>query len=192
MDKSDFDYWSAQVLNARRSQLDTVKKAATGWSALLTAVLGVFGTATFVTGLPGLDDIGAGWAKILRIGVLVVAILLLVSIVLGGIASNSWPRISDNLTADSLRSSTKSAAVAARILLRISLIVGGVAALLLVSGSAVVLFLPKMQSPQQLFLVTTADRSTCGPLATASGVISVGGQDVVGAKTIQLVSSCPQ
>ncbi len=60
MSQAEDEYWAAKLTEARRGQLDTVRKAATNWSALFTAVLGVFTAVTFASGVPGLDELEAG------------------------------------------------------------------------------------------------------------------------------------
>src|SRR4051794_27492384 len=54
-------YWRDQVVAARHGQLEMVRKAATGWSALFGGLLGIFGTVAFAGGLPTMEDLPDRW-----------------------------------------------------------------------------------------------------------------------------------
>ncbi len=194
MTPDEFDYWNGKVLEARRGQLEVVRKAATAWTGLLTAILGVFGTATFVTGLPGLDQVTGGLATALRIGVIVIALALLLSVVTAGLAASSFPRTADGLTANALRIDTKATAKTSLALLKISLISGIVAAVALVLGSASLVFStpePSAKKPP-LILVTNATEAKCGVLTQSpDGTLTVSGLSLAGATRIAIVEACP-
>ncbi len=193
MSPEEFEYWSGQVLTARRSQLDNVRKAATAWSGLLTAVLGVFGTATFVTGLPGLDKLDNGLADGLRWAVIAIAVLLLISVISSGLASTRFPIVVNNLTADHLRQTTKDQAVLSRRLLGIAILAGGLAAILLAGGSAVLVFAQEKESgAAEVYLLTTDGGSFCGPLEAAADGITVDDQLVSGNGSLVKVAECPK
>lgn len=51
------DFYEARLDELRRGQLKTVQASAGRWSALMTAVLGVFGTVAFAGGLTTIDDL---------------------------------------------------------------------------------------------------------------------------------------
>ncbi len=192
MDQDEFNYWSARVTDATHGQLESVRKAATAWSALLTAVLGVFTTATIVSGLPGLDSIKAGFGLFLRGLILLGALLLLASVVLSGLASIAWPRITNDLTADTARASTKTAAVKALSRLQLSLKVGVAAAAVLFIGSALTVLAPTEPDPTPSVLLTTPNGVYCGHLQKdGSGALQIGGQSLGPSDSVQAISSCP-
>ncbi|SNR66848.1 hypothetical protein [Blastococcus mobilis] len=195
MAKEDDDYWKGEVTKARRTQLDVVRKSATGWSALFAAVLGVFGSVTFVGGLTGVDELPESLAGDVRVAIVVAAGLALLATVLAGLAANSLPSVTSDLTFQKLRDDTKNKATSARRLLRWALLCAAGAAVIVTVGSAVVVLSEKEQdavtAPSAVVVVD--GKAVCGPLTEdADGQLSVDGIALGDAgASFTVVSSCP-
>ncbi len=195
MSQADDDFWKGQVVAARRNQLEVIRKAATGWAALFTAVLGVFGSVTFVGGLSGLNDLADPLATNLRWAILVAALLTLAATLLTGFVANSIPRVTSDLDAGTLRDDTKNKARRGRKLLRASMYCAAAAGVIVTIGSAVALFAEKKSSASEApTVVAVVDgMATCGALtADDRGVASVSGTPLDdGVESLTVVDACP-
>jgi hypothetical protein len=194
MSRAEDEYWAAKLIEARRGQLDTVRKAATNWSTLFTAVLGVFTAVTFASGVPGLDELEAGPRLVVQCAIGVAAIAALVATLLAGWAANSIPKVTDDLSIASFQRTTKEAAVSALNRLNWSLRCGAVAAVVVVAGSLFMLFAEKSAKPESVTKVISVvdGKAYCGaPRAAADGSLTVGDVPLGRATSITVVSVCP-
>jgi hypothetical protein len=193
MSKEEDDFWRQAIEDARHNQLDTVRKAAAGWLALFTAVLGVFGTVTFATGLTGLNDLSDTTRVYVRIGIAVAAVATLAATILAGSAANSVPHVTSELDITSFQVKTNNRAKSALNRLRGAMVLGAVAAAVVVAGSFLVLFSnPVTASTQPAPVIAEiGGKAYCGtPTASADGTLSIGGTSLNGAKSIVVVGSC--
>ena len=194
MSQAEDEYWAAKLTEARHGQLDTVRRAATNWSALFTAVLGVFSAVTFATGLPGLDELEDGPRLIVQCAIGVAAVAALAATLLAGWAANSIPKVSSDLSIASFQRTTKETAVSALNHLKWSLRCGAVAAVVVVAGSFFLLFAGKSAKPESVTKVISVvdGRAYCGaPKAAADGSLTVGNVPLSRATSITVVSVCP-
>ncbi len=195
MAKEDDDYWKGEVAKIRRTQLDVVRKSATGWSALFAAVLGVFGSVTFVGGLTGVDELPESLAGDVRVAIVVAAGLALLATVLAGLAANSLPSVTSDLTFQKLRDDTKDKATSARSLLRWALLCAAGAGVIVTVGSGAVVLAEKEESaPTAPSVVVVVDgKAACGRLTEdADGQLSVEGIGLGDAgASFTVVSACP-
>lgn len=195
MSKDEDDYWEGQLRNARRGQLDTVRKAATVWAATFTGVLGIFGSVTFVGGLNGLNDLGQTARLVAQTAVVIAAGATLVATVLTASAANSFPTMTSALTGDSLRERSKELAALGLRRLRAAMVFAGTAAMAVMAGSGVVLFAgkttPKPAPPP--FVVAVIDgHAQCGPLRTSPSGLIVNGARLKRVDQITVVPACPR
>lgn len=194
MSQAEDEYWALKLTEARHGQLETVRKAATNWSTLFTAVLGVFSAVTFASGLPGLDELGGTPRLIVRCAIGVAAIAALVATLLAGWAANSIPKVTNDLSIATFQSTTKKTAVSALNRVRWSMGCGAVAAVVVVAGSLLMLFAEKSAKPESTTnVITVVDgKAYCGaPNASADGSLTVGGVPLSLATSITVVSVCP-
>src|SRR5262245_15246117 len=74
---TDQEYWSERLDEARRGgQLETVRKSAPVWSALVSSLLGVFGLVAFAGGLKELDELAPDFTVAIKAGTSLAAIAL--------------------------------------------------------------------------------------------------------------------
>lgn len=195
MSRDEDEFWASKILDARHSQLDTVRKAAAGWSALFTAVLGVFGTVTFASGLGGLDDLTDGTRNVVKTAIAIAALAALAATILAGSVANSMPRVTNDLTVSSFQAETKRRAVSALRRLRWAMNLGALAAAVVITGSLVVLFAAKSSTEDKLpTLVAVVDGKTyCGtPAWSTDGTLSLSGVSLNGTTSLIIVPACPK
>ena len=194
MTLTEDDFWKGKVIEARHNQLDTVRKAAAGWTALFTAVLGIFGSVAFVGGFADLGDLGSTEAFLARLGVCVAAVLALVATIQCGLAANSMPTVTDDTTFQTMRDATKEKAEQALGRLRLGLRFGIAAAVVTLSGSALVTFAGGEDAapavPDVLAFVND-DALVCGPLSLEGGNLTVGGTTISSLSSLVVVEACP-
>jgi hypothetical protein len=186
------EYWEGKITEARRGQLETVRKAAASWSTLFTAVLGVFTTVTFASGLTGLNDLSTETRNLVRGGIAVAVIATLTATVLAGAAANSLPRKYDDLTVDTYKARYKKQATTALTRLRLSMLFGVLAAIVVVAGSFVVLFAEKAPVKPQPIIASVSGKTYCGtPVVQPDGSLSIGDIPLNGATSLTVVTKCP-
>ena len=187
-------YWRDQVASARHGQLEMVRKAATGWSALFGGLLGIFGTAAFAGGLPTLDDLPETLRQWLIVATIAAAVLIFLALVLAGIAAGPNPRRVWHSDWKSERKFQTTAAERASDLLKRSRIAGALAVFVVVAGSVAILIVGKEDAaPKPTPMVAVVDgRAVCGPLASdLSGGLAIGEVSLVGVASLIQVDSCP-
>src|SRR5262245_39293504 len=96
--EEEWDYWDAKATELRRTQLKNVQSSATKWSALLAALLGVFGTVAFAGGLTTLDKLHDPWSTIVKVLTTAAAATAIAGIVLlakaaGGLSTTHQPAL---------------------------------------------------------------------------------------------------
>lgn len=195
MSQDEDEFWTSKILETRHSQLDTVRKAATSWSTLFTAILGVFGTVTFVSGLTGLDTLSDTVRGLVRGGIAIAAVATLAATILAGSASNSIPKVSNDLTIDGFRSDNKKRAAKALKRLQWSMFFGALAAAVVISGSIVVLFADKSSKPDNPppIIAVVNGRAICGtPSIASDGTLAIGSTSLNGATSLIIVAACPR
>lgn len=194
MQYDEDQYWEGRLIETRRSQLDTVQKSARGWSTLFAAVLGAFGSVTFVSGLAGLDELPPSLRIAVQWLVAFAACTTLAATILAGLAANVLPAPSDDATSLGLRSETKLRAKKALRRLRAAIWLGVLAALCVISGSMAVLFAPAdgHSSAPTYLVAVVGGRAFCGAGATGpSGELSIGGVVFRDVDSISIVPRCP-
>lgn len=195
MTQEEDDFWTGKILEAQQNQLETVRKAGTAWSALFTAVLGVFITVTFASGLTGLNGLSEPVQTICRVGVVIAAIAIFIAATLAGSVANSNPRLTNDLTIDSYRADSKSRAIRALNRLHLSMLFGVLAAVVIISNSLIVLFAHKAESENTPLsaVVVMKGEAYCGVLMTTSdGSLAIGKMPVKGATSLTIVERCPK
>src|SRR5262245_32635392 len=98
MSQAEDEYWAAKLTEARHGQLDTVRKAAASWSALFTAILGVFSAVTFTSGLSGLDELADAPRLAVQYAIGVAAVAALAATLLAGWAANAIPKVTNDMS----------------------------------------------------------------------------------------------
>jgi hypothetical protein len=191
--EEEFDYWDAKATELRREQLASVRATATKWTALMSALLGVFGTVAFAGGLQTVDHLSDPWASIVKglttgAAVSAVGAIVLLSLAAGGL------RISKEkgLTADSVRRMSTEDTRQALHWLSWGKVATVIAATLVLTGSTIILWVQPKSTPPQTVLVITRHGVFCGPLTRAKGEFHVGRHALEGdiSGTI-IVDACP-
>lgn len=193
--EEEWTYWDTKATELRRTQLGTVQASATKWSALMTALLGVFGTVAFAGGLTTIDKLGHPWdrvAKILTTAAAASAVLAIVALALaaGGLLVSRGP----GLTATSVRDRQTTQLQRGLKRLHVGRLCAVLDAALVIAGSTIVLWAgeAKSTSSSGTFLAVVDGKAVCGPLTKdANGALVIGGATLK--KVTQLVptSSCP-
>jgi hypothetical protein len=190
--EDEFDYWDAKATELRRGQLDSVRAAATKWAALMSALLGVFGTVTFAGGLQTVDMLGDPWAQIVKgltsaAAAFAVSAIGMLSYAAGGLRISQEQGLTGNsvqkmFTEDTGRAMRwfgwgKKAALAA--------------AAIVLAGSALILWLGPQPAAPPTILVVSRHSTYCGPLKQDSNGVRVGGHRLSGdIQAIIIVDTC--
>jgi hypothetical protein len=105
-EEEEWIYWDAKATELRRTQLETVRNSATKWSALLTALLGVFGAVAFSGGLTAIDKLNRASAFLARGLTTLAALAAVVGIFYFAKAAGGLTlKRTDSLGSDTLRTS---------------------------------------------------------------------------------------
>jgi len=154
--EEEWTYWDTKATELRRGQLVTIQTAATRWAALLTALLGVFGTVAFAGGLTTVDKL-PGWlpwvvrALTTLAAASAVTGIVVLSMAAGGLFVSRQPGSS----ATAVRRLYTTQMGAALALLNRGRAFAVAAAVLVLLGSLIVLWTPeKSASPSQTTVVT--------------------------------------
>jgi hypothetical protein len=194
LSETEYAIWKEKLDKLQSGGLETNQSAGTGWSTMLGAVLGVFGTVAFVGGLPTLDKLAEPWRQIAKIATLVAFVLLLLATIYANLAARSMTaRRLTITTPDELKSSSELAAKASAEDLRWAKRFGTLAALLIL-GSTVALFwigeAPKPSEPPTL-LVSANGTSACGKLESSNGGLVVDELPLTDLTDALVVTKCP-
>lgn len=187
-------FWRMQVAEGRHGQLDAIRKAATTWSELLAAILGLFGIVAFAGGLTGLEDLESDYQTPIKIATLAAAVLVLAATILAGFAAGYSTQTTSDSSWQGLRDSVNQRAEDARVKLMVAKALGSVAGLIVLVGSATVLLAGEAESTKSPpTVVAVVDGSVvCGKLSAGSGGLQVDGTALSGSVTsIVVVDACP-
>jgi hypothetical protein len=189
-------YWDAKATELRRTQLATVKASATKWSALLTALLGLFGAVAFAGGLTAVDKLSETNATLARVLTSLAALAALIAVFLfSKVSDGLFPKTVAGVTATSVREINTTGANAALVWFRAARALAIAAILLVVAGSFFVLWAGEASPPNKPSSVIAAvnGRIVCGQLGLGPHlVLTVGGDSIKGNITaIAEVAACP-
>ena len=187
----EVEFWKQQVLTRNRDQLATVSKAATAWSALFTAVLGVFSTAAFAGGLTAVDRLEGPWAGVVKGATLLAVLLALAATVFAGLASGASASVTNDSTWDGQRDWVKSQATRAFERLQLAKRFGVAAGSVVLLGSAGVLLAGEADPQAPTVVVVVGGRALCGPLTTTGNGLAVGGTALTTVTSLTVVEACP-
>jgi hypothetical protein len=191
---SDAEYWDGKLTELERGQLDAVANSATAWSALLGALLGVFGLVAFAGGLTSLDKLPPPWSGWIKIVTVVAAVLLSVATVAAAAASQKLaPKSRAGMTWQELESLTTTRASTGLVWLRVAKIAGSLAVGFVLAGSAVVIFVEPDDPAGVPTVVAVIDgKPVCGELtARADGRLAAGKVLLERVESITIVAMCP-
>ncbi|MDG6103225.1 hypothetical protein Daura_17105 [Dactylosporangium aurantiacum] len=186
-------HYEARLDELRRGQLSTVQAAARRWSALMTGVLGVFGTVAFAGGLTTIDKLAAPYGTVAKVLTTVAAAT--------AVAAVTWlARASGGLRLDdlafpsgrTLMNREARLAAEARALLRTGRWLAAATGALVVAGSVLVLWAPAAAPDPSKVLVRFPDGAVCGAPARVGGQLTVGGRPLRDAVEIVPVGTCPR
>lgn len=192
-DEEDFDYWQGRVNDLQRTQLETVNAVAANWRTLFGALLGIFAAVAFAGGLTTIDKLASPWDTIMKFATLVAVAAAIGATFFANRASGSISvEMMNNQDPLYLQNRSNALAATARRYLAIAKPFGVVAVLIVVVGSAIVLFLgPAKPGPPDVVVIDNG-KALCAPLAKQSGVLTAGGIPLSsGVTQMVVVPSCP-
>jgi hypothetical protein len=192
----DWLYWDGKATELRRTQLATVKASATKWSALLTALLGLFSAVAFAGGLTAIDKLSETNATLARVLTSVAALAALIAVFLfSKVSDGLFPKTVAGVTATSVREINTAGADTALGWFRAARAFAIAAILLVVAGSFLVLWAGEASSPNKPSSVVVAvdGRVVCGQLGLGPHLaLTIGGDPIAGHITaIAEVAACP-
>jgi hypothetical protein len=192
--EEEWKYWDTKATELRRTQLTTVQTAATKWSAVLTALLGVFGTVAFAGGLTTIDKLPSpwdAWAKVLTTLAAITAVIAIgiLNRAAGGLSITKYR----GLSAATVRDINTTGAAGALGLLKIGRYLAVATASLVLAGSLLVLWVREREDvPSVPTVLAVVDQELiCGELASTKGRLTIDGKPADTAIFITPVSACP-
>lgn len=193
--KEEWEYWDKKATELRRDQLGSVQASATKWSALMTAVLGVFGTVAFAGGLTTIDKLPDPWPVIAKLLTTAAAIAAVVAIVLLTLAAGGLSILkTSGFTPTVVRNKYTTNAREVLRWLRRGQLAAVIAGAFVLLGSAIVLWAgqsPPAKDPPTVVAVVDGT-GICGQLSRSSdGALIVGTTPLKGVTNLTVVSACP-
>ncbi|MEV4513307.1 hypothetical protein AB0K00_30560 [Dactylosporangium sp. NPDC049525] len=186
-------YYETRLDELRRDQLKTVQSAAGRWSALMTAVLGVFGTVAFAGGLTTIDKLAAPYDVVAKAVTTLAAVTAVTAVVHLARAAGGL-RLEDLTFPNGKALMNREARLAgeARTRLRTGRWFAVATGALVLAGSGLVLWCPTAAPGPAKVLVRFPDGAACGAPAWAGGQLTVGGRPLRDAVEIVPVAACPK
>lgn len=195
MPTSDPEFWGEKAQTLRRTQLESVRSAATNWKNLFAALLSVFTTASIAGGgLPTLTKLAQPLQTIVKGATLIAVLAVFGATVLASLASGAGLRLTSDQSWQGTHAAHKSAAEQALRQLSAAKLCGVIAAVLVLSGSAVIFWVGEAAPhPRPPSVVAVLDgTAVCGTLATASsGALTAGSVPLTAVDNIMIVPACP-
>lgn len=195
VDPEEKKYWQGVRLDRERKQLENVQKAASTWSALLSAVLGAFSTAAFVGGITSLDKLGDPWAAYAKVGTLIAAVCLLAAIVLASRATGtSTVELVPSKSWIDLRAGMPGVVGKAVDRLNLAKFFGFLAAAVILVGSTIVFWQGEKapDPPKPPTVVAVVDgTAVCGQLTAVGAELLVGSTTLENVSNFTVVAACP-
>lgn len=192
--QTEDEYWEERLVDLTRQGLDTTRKAAAGWAALLGGVLGVYGTVAFAGGLTSLDRLAAPFDDVTKLATVAAVVALVIATIYAAKASQSTSASAETpLTWIQLRDRSNAAANSSVKNLRISKIAGVIAASIVLLGSTAVLLMGEAQKPSEppTVLAVVGGDAVCGKLDRAGGALRVDGVELSDVSDLLVVTTCP-
>ncbi len=186
-------YYEARLDELRRGQLRTVQASAGRWSALMTGVLGVFGTVAFAGGLSTVDKLDGPYDVVAKVLTTLAAATAVAAVVYLARASGGL-RLDDLAfpSGRALMNREVRLAAEARALLRTGRWFAAATGALVLAGSVLVLWAPVAAPGPSKVLVRFPDGAVCGAPARVGGQLTVGGRPLRDAVEIVPVEACPR
>jgi hypothetical protein len=192
MTAEEAKYWREKLETTQREQLQTVAKAATAWTALLTSLLGVFGLVSFAGGLTALNDLPAQWQPWVKGMVALAAVLVAWATVSAARASQTLsPVIREGDDVNKFKAEEEQRATKGLDLLGDVKWSASIAALVVLAGSLIVLVVGPASPPAQKFVAIVDGVATCGELQRQGEGFSIGTTTLDSGVTFMVVASCP-
>jgi hypothetical protein len=189
--EEEWTYWDGKAIELRRGQLATVQTAATKWSTLLTALLGLAGAAAFAGGLTTIDKLDETFATIAR--VLTTAAIVLAIIAIGCFSAAGGglaPKVVPGINATYVRDKLIGGAAPALSLFKVGRIFALLAAAVVIGGSVMVLWVGEAKdskAPPTVLAAFSDGHTACGTLGSSTNGSTIGGEPVNGPITQLLV-----
>lgn len=185
-------YYEDRLDELRRGQLKTVQTSAGRWSALMTAVLGVFGTVAFAGGLSTVDQLAAPYDVIAKAVTTLAAATAVTAVVFLARAAGGL-RLDDLVfpSGRTLMNREARLAVEARTRLRTGQRFAVATGALVLAGSGLVLWCPTAAPGPPQLLVRFPDGAVCGAPAWVGGQLTVAGRALRDALETVPVTACP-
>ncbi len=194
--EEEWEYWDVKNDELRRTQLETVQKAASNWSTLFGALVGVFGVVSFAGGFTTIDKLESPLDKIaLGLTIAAAAFWLFATYLSAQASGDLSPGEVSELDATALQRRSNEAAATAFDRLREAKVVGAFGVVLVLLGSLLVLVADEAEqekSPPTVVAVVDGS-AVCGKLDSgADGTLSVGDVGLgAGVESLTIVTKCP-
>ena len=194
--EEEWEYWDLKNDELRRTQLETVQKAASNWSTLFGALVGVFGVVSFAGGLTTIDKLESPLDDIALGLTIAAALLWVIATYLSAQASGDLsPGEVSELDATALQRRTEEAAATAFDRLKVAKVVGTIGVALVLFGTLLVLVADEAEqekSPPTVVAVVDGS-AVCGKLSSGpDGTLSVDDLSLGAAvESLTIVTKCP-
>lgn len=192
--QTEEQYWEAKLTELRRQSLDTTRKAASGWAAVLAGVLGVYGTVAFAGGMTSLDKLASPFDLAAKLATIAAAAALLFATYFATKASQSTAATSQpNFTWMDLRDRSNAAARQSYKYLRRAKVAGLVAVGTVFTGSTAVVLLGEAEKPSEppTVIAVVDGRALCGKLEASGEALQVDGVTLANVSGVTVVTKCP-
>jgi len=187
---------SQEVVDRLQAGLDALRANAATWTKLLGGLLGLFGTAAFVGGLPTIDKLGDDQQTIARLLISAALVFLVFATITSALAERKPVRLLPAQSPDEKQVALQKGQQSVKRLTFWASLAGGLAAVSIIGGSMYLLWLEPNPSPAPppKVLAVSSETAVCGQLTVENGketAIEVNGESIAGLTQLVIVSSCP-
>ncbi|MGY1778414.1 hypothetical protein ACI8AV_21390 [Geodermatophilus sp. SYSU D00804] len=186
--------WDKAAMDHAANSLVRIRTSAGTWVGTLTAVLGLFGGVTLVTGPRALADLGEGERIAVLIVVGLAGLVGATGIVIGSLAAQGTAKLWEDWSGDTFAAYLIQNGKSAATRLTVSRWLGVVAAALVFSAGMYVAFGQVLTAGQGQTIVIAVSEdgiARCGPVEVADGELRVGGEAVGAVRSVHVVPRCP-
>lgn len=180
-----------ELVAAERAALAALRTDAAAWTKLTGALVGIFGTAAFVGGLPTFEDLDSVQKLIAKILTVAALIVLMLATISGAIAERNAPQELPAMSPNDLQRHLANKKPKVKRWILTTKILGFLGVLVIIGGSLWFVFdEPTKETSPPKVLAVTPEGVVCGPLSGEGTNLRVNDVSLDDATQIVVVEGC--